>query len=96
MGHKLIAVIDNNLFVNGLFGKNSTTAQLQELWVMQAFQLGTSIEIMREMGRVLQYPRIRKNLIDNDETIKRFFSLVFRKAIVTRDRFETDRLETGI
>lgn len=43
MEHKLVAVIDTNLFVSGLFGQNSTTAQLQELWVRQAFQLGTSL-----------------------------------------------------
>lgn len=92
MGHKLIAVIDTNLFVSGLFGQNSTTAQLQELWISQAFHLGTSIEIMKEVSRVLQYPRIRNHLIDNDDSIKRFFRLVFRKALVAEDRFETDRI----
>lgn len=92
MGHKVIAVIDTNLFVSGLFGQNSTTAQLQELWVSQAFHLGTSVEIMKEVSRVLQYPRIRKHLIDNDDSIKRFFRLVFRKALIAEDRFETDRI----
>lgn len=92
MGHKIIAFIDTNLFISGLFGQNSTTAQLQELWIKQEFQLGTSLEIMKEVNRVLQYPRIKQRLIDDDETLRRFFRLVFRKAVITRDTFQTDRI----
>jgi len=90
--HKLVAVIDTNLFISGLFGQNTTTAQLQELWVQQQFQLGTSLEVMKEVSRVLQYPKVKKRLIDDDEAIRRFFRLVFRKAIVARDDFQTDRI----
>ena len=54
--------------------------------------MGTSLEIMKEVGRVLQYPRIKKHLLDDDETVKRFFRLVFRKAVVARDDFQTDRI----
>jgi putative PIN family toxin of toxin-antitoxin system len=92
LAHKLVAVIDTNLFISGLFGQNSTTAQLQELWIRQEFQLGTSLEIMKEVSRVLQYPRIRKNLIDDDETIRRFFRLVFRKSVIARGDFQTGRI----
>lgn len=92
MARRLIAVIDTNLFISGLFGQNSATAHLQELWIRQEFQLGTSLEIMKEVGRVLQYPRIKKHLLDDDETVKRFFRLVFRKAVVARDDFQTDRI----
>jgi hypothetical protein len=92
LGRKLVAVIDTNLFISGLFGQNTVTAELQELWIRQAFQLGTSLEIMKEVNRVLQYPKIKKRLIDDDETIRRFFRLVFRKAVVARDEFQTDRI----
>lgn len=92
MGHKPVAVIDTNLFISGLFGQNTTTAELQELWIRQEFQLGTSLEIMKEVNRVLQYPKIKERLIDNDETIRRFFRLVFRKAVVARDDYQTDRI----
>ncbi len=92
MGHRLVAVIDTNLFISGLFGQNTTTAQLQELWIRQEFQLGTSLEIMKEVNWVLQYPRIKKRLLDDDEVIRRFFRLVFRKAVVAKDDFQTDRI----
>jgi putative PIN family toxin of toxin-antitoxin system len=72
LGHKLVAVIDPNLFISGLFGRNTTTAELQELWIRQEFQLGTSLEIMKEVNRVLQYPRIKEHLIDDDETVSTF------------------------
>ncbi len=92
MGHNIVAVLDTNLFISGMFGQNSITAELQELWVRQAFQLGTSLEIMKEVNRVLQYPRIKERLLDDDETVRRFFRLVFRKALVARDDFHTDRI----
>ena len=92
MEHRLIAVIDTNLFISGLFGQNTTTAELQELWIRQEFQLGTSLEIMKEVSRVLQYPRIKERLIDDDETVRRFFRLVFRKAVIAKDNFQTDRI----
>lgn len=92
MGHKIVAILDTNLFISGMFGQNSVTAQLQELWVRQDFQLGTSLEIMREVNRVLQYPRIKERLLDDDETVRRFFRLVFRKAVVARDTFQTDKI----
>jgi putative PIN family toxin of toxin-antitoxin system len=68
LGHKLVAVIDTNLFISGLFGQNTTTAQLQELWIQQKFQLGTSLEIMKEVNRVLQYPKIKERLLDDAKT----------------------------
>ena len=92
LGHKFVAVIDTNLFISGLFGQNTTTSQLQELWIRQEFRLGTSLEIMKEVNRVLQYPKIKERLIDDDETVRRFFRLVFRKAIVARGDFQTDRI----
>ena len=37
-------------------------------------------------------PRIKKHLIDDDETVKRFFRFVFRKSVMTSDSFQTDRI----
>ncbi len=92
MGPRLVAVIDTNLFISGLFGRNTTTAELQELWIQQRFQLGTSLEIMKEVNRVLQYPKIKERLLDDDELVRRFFRLVFRKAVIARDTVQTDRI----
>ena len=35
MERKLKAVIDTNLFISGLFARDSLSAQLQDLWINQ-------------------------------------------------------------
>ena len=89
---KLRAVIDTNLFVSGLFARDSLSAQLQDLWINQDFELVTSIEIIKEISRVLNYPRIKEHFRPKDKTIKRFFHLIFRKAIISKDAYHTDKI----
>jgi len=90
--HKLRAVVDTNLFISGLFGKDTLSATLQNLWVNREFELATSIEILREVSRVLQYPRIKERFQPRKETLRRFFRLIFRKAVVTKGLYKTDRI----
>ena len=92
MARKLKAVIDTNLSISGLFAKDSLSAQLQDLWINQDFELVTSIEIIKEISRVLNYPRIKEHFKPKDKTIKRFFRLIFRKAIISKDIYHTDKI----
>jgi len=92
LDRKLRAVVDTNLLVSGLFARHSLSAQLQDLWINQDFELITSVEIIKEVSRVLNYPRIRERFKPKDESIKRFFRLIFRKAIITKDIYKTDRI----
>lgn len=92
MERRLKAVVDTNLFISGLFGDGSSSAKLQDLWIKQEFELVTSIEIMKEVSRVLHYPRIKQQFNIKEETVKRFFRLVFRKALVTKDLYVTDKI----
>ena len=89
---KLRAVIDTNLFVSGLFARDSLSAQLQDLWVNQDFELVTSIEIIKEVSRVLSYPRIKEHFKPSEDNIRRFFRLVFRKAIISKDIYQADKI----
>jgi putative PIN family toxin of toxin-antitoxin system len=92
LARKLKAVIDTNLSISGLFAKDSLSAQLQDLWINQDFELVTSIEIIKEISRVLNYPRIKEHFKPKDKTIKRFFRLIFRKAIISKDIYHTDKI----
>lgn len=92
MAHKTRAVIDTNLFISGIFDKNSLTSTLQDLWIDQEIELATSLEIMKEVSRVLGYPKIREKIGVTDEAIRRFFRLVFRKAVITKDIYKSDRI----
>jgi uncharacterized protein len=90
--HKLRAVIDTNLFVSGIFAKDTLSAQLQNLWIDQEFKLVTSLEIIKEISRVLSYPRIKERFKPREENVRRFFRLIFRKAIISKDIYQTDRI----
>ncbi len=92
MERKLKAVIDTNLFISGLFAKDSLSAQLQDLWINQDFDLVTSIEIIKEISRVLNYPHIKKRFKPTEENIRRFYRLIFRKAIISKDIYQTDKI----
>ena len=91
MQRKLKAVIDTNLFVSGLFARDSLSAQLQDLWINQDFELVTSIEIIKEISRVLNYPRIKEHFNPSEDSIRRFYRLIFRKAIISKDIYQTDK-----
>ena len=92
MERKLRAVIDTNLFISGLFARDTLSSQLQDLWINQDFQLVTSVEIIKEVSRVLYYPRIQERFKPREENIRRFFRLIFRKAIISKDIYKTDRI----
>jgi len=89
---KLRAVIDTNLFISGLFARDSLSARLQDLWINREFELVTSIEIIKEISRVLSYPRIQKRFKPTEENIRRFFRLIFRKAVISKDIYQTDKI----
>ncbi len=92
MDRKLRAVVDTNLFISGLFGKESLSVKLQDLWIEQELELATSMEIIKEVSRVLQYPRIKQKFHPKEKTIKRFFNLIFRKAIITKDLYKAYKI----
>lgn len=92
MKRKLRAVVDTNLFISGLFAKDSVSAQLQNLWIDQKFELVTSVEIIKEVSRVLSYPRIKERFKPKKENVRRFFQLIFRKAIISKDVYHTDKI----
>ncbi len=92
MKRKLRAVIDTNLFVSGLFARDTLSSRLQNLWINQEFELITSLEIIKEVSRVLSYPRIIERFKPREENVQRFFRLIFRKAIISKDTYQTDRI----
>jgi len=89
----LRAVIDTNIFISGLFGKKSIPAKIQDHWINQNFILVTSVDIIKEVNRVLHYPRIQKNFNPNDEILKKFFILIFKTAHVTQDKYKVDKIK---
>ncbi len=92
MAHKLKAVIDTNLFISGMFARDSVSAKLQNHWINLDFILVTSLDIIREVNRVFHYPRIQERFHPKEEMLRRFFKLIFRKALITKDLYKTDKI----
>jgi hypothetical protein len=56
------AVLDANVLVSGLISKKGTPGRLIDAWLEGQFHLCISPQIMEELTRVLNYPRIMKRL----------------------------------
>ncbi len=74
------AVIDTNILVSGLISSKASPAKIISLWRERKFILVVSEEILREVERVLFYPkifkkyRLDKNSIDKYVKIFRAFT----------------------
>ena len=55
------AVIDTNVLVSGLISPKGFPAKIIDSWQKRKFVLITSKPILKELGRVLRYPKIAKS-----------------------------------
>jgi putative PIN family toxin of toxin-antitoxin system len=68
-------VLDTNVLVSGLLLPDSLPGKILQAWRSAAFTLVMSEPMLAELAQVLSYPKIRKRLKWNDQTIERFISL---------------------
>lgn len=68
-------VLDTNVLVSGLLLPDSVPGKILQAWRSASFTLVMSEPMLAELGRVLAYPKIRKRLKWNDQTIARFIAL---------------------
>ncbi len=78
----LKAVIDTNLFVSALISKQGPSAQLLDRWRQQEFILVTSLEIIEEIQRVLEYPHIGKKYKLSKADVQSLLILIEHEAVV--------------
>jgi len=55
-------ILDANVLVSGLISKNGPPGKILDAWLAGKYQLFVSPQILKELGRVLQYPRIQERL----------------------------------
>ena len=70
------AVVDTNVFISGLMLSQSTPGRVIAAWRTGHFHLVLSEPILDEIGAVLSYPKIRKRLGWNNDTISRYLTLL--------------------
>ncbi|MBI4309770.1 MAG: putative toxin-antitoxin system toxin component, PIN family [Candidatus Omnitrophica bacterium] len=78
----LKVVIDTNQFVSALICKQGQSARLLDLWRRQQFILVTSLEIIAEIKKVLEYSRISQKYKLNKADIQSLLVLIEHEAVV--------------
>ena len=73
-------VLDTNVLVSGLMYPKSVPGRIVSAWREGRFDLIVSVQQLTEIGRVLAYPKIRRILRWDDETIGRFLRQLLLRA----------------
>ena len=73
-------VLDTNVLISGLMLPKSVPGSIVNGWKSGQFELSFSEEMLAEVGRVLDYPKIRKRLGWDMALIERFLLLLRYKA----------------
>ncbi|MGH9660403.1 MAG: putative toxin-antitoxin system toxin component, PIN family [Bryobacteraceae bacterium] len=72
----ILAVLDANVLVSAMISSRGAPAQLVDHWRTFRFTLCVSAPILREIARVLRYPRIVRKLTWSPDQIQEFLDLV--------------------
>jgi len=75
-------ILDTNVLVSGLMYPESVPGRAVAAWREGRFDLIVPLAQLGEIGRVLAYPKIRKILQWDDETIGRFLRQLYLRAEV--------------
>ena len=75
-------VLDTNVLVSGLMLPEGTPGRIIAAWVEARFEVALSLDQLAEIGRVLEYPKIRRKLGWDDRQIELFIKQVYIRAEV--------------
>jgi hypothetical protein len=86
----LRAVLDANLFISGLLTPKGSPAKILSQWKAGAFDLVISFPILREIGRVIFYPKIKKRLSWTNLEIAEFLYNLAQFSIMVSGQAKID------
>lgn len=75
-------VLDTNVLLSGLMFPDGTPGRIIAAWIEARFEVTFSLDQLAEIGRVLEYPKIRRKLGWNDEQIELFIKQLYLRAEV--------------
>ncbi|MBE0623175.1 MAG: putative toxin-antitoxin system toxin component, PIN family [Burkholderiales bacterium] len=75
-------VLDTNVLLSGLMSPEGTPGRIVAAWIKARFEVALSLDQLAEIGRVLEYPKIRRKLGWNDESIELFIKQLYIRAEV--------------
>lgn len=75
-------VLDTNVLLSGLMFPDGTPGRIVAAWVENRFDVALSLDQLAEIGRVLEYPRVRRKLGWDDQRIEQFIKQLYLRAEV--------------
>jgi putative PIN family toxin of toxin-antitoxin system len=78
-------VVDANVFVSGLILNSGIPFKILKAWERDLFLLITSLPMVEEVRRVLQYPRIQKKYAVDDDTIRQVIGSLLKYSVLVTD-----------
>ena len=75
-------VLDTNVLLSGLMFPEGAPGRIVASWVEARFEVALSLDRLAEIGRVLEYPKIRRKLGWDDERIELFIKQLYIRAEV--------------
>ena len=75
-------VLDTNVLLSGLMFPEGTPGRIIAAWVEARFEVALSLDQLAEIGRVLEYPKIRSKLGWDDQRIELFIKQLYIRAEV--------------
>ncbi|MBS3908749.1 MAG: putative toxin-antitoxin system toxin component, PIN family [Actinobacteria bacterium] len=84
------ACIDTNVFVSGTISSSGAPFEILEAWRDREFILLASDEIIAEISKVLNYPKIKKTFSLTDEEIEKDLLLLGKYSQITPGELRLD------
>ena len=75
-------VLDTNVLLSGLMFPEGAPGRIVAAWVEGRFEVALSLVQLAEIGRVLEYPKIRRKLGWDDQRIELFIKQLYIRAEV--------------
>lgn len=75
-------VLDTNVLLSGLMVPEGTPGRIVAAWTESRFEVALSLEQLAEIGRVLEYPKIRSRLGWGDQQIELFIKQLYIRVEV--------------
>ena len=75
-------VLDTNVLLSGLMFPEGTPGRIVAAWAEARFEVALCLDQLAEIGRVLEYPKIRRRLGWDDQQIESFIKQLYIRAEV--------------
>ena len=75
-------VLDTNVLLSGLMVPEGTPGRIVRAWAEVRFEVALSLNQLAEIGRALEYPKIRRKLGWDDQKIELFIKQLYIRAEV--------------